>query len=245
MKVIKCKFKNIDNNDLNTLKHTKCILLISVGQEVHEGNRLLATIDLLNTALFSTCVISLYDSLQRYSMALPNKNTADFFHDKAVKEGDAWIERNKKYYEQLTMPIEILRWDMWRNHPQFFTQKEMLLSYLEKDKMYKMAFEITINKYLHRYCNHLNQEINFDMERARKLCFEYALEECVIFCLWAELKCQYEIYPNVHNEAMEATRKRFIVSQYPGLLKPLTLRFRNAPQLKPQKFPVVLENLCS
>ena len=94
----------------------------------------------------------------------------------------------------------------------------------------------TIKKYLERYCNRLDGLEKFDMERARKICFDYILEECTVLCLWKNLNCEFEIYPNAHNDAIEETRGRFINVQCQNNLRSLMLRFRNTKQLKPQKF---------
>jgi hypothetical protein len=235
MKKIVCNIKNATDADKILFKNYHCLLLISVGQEAHEGERFLATINLINTS-FKSCVISLYDSLQRYTMALNSVNTPDFFHNAAVEEGNAWIARNKKYYDMLNIPTQISRWDDWLKHSSFEKQKQEIKLLIDNDPTYKSSFDMAVNKYLDRYCFHLKENNDFDIHRARKLCFDYVLEECVVLCLWTELLCPVEIYPNAHNEAIEDTRRRFIIPKYPNLLRALTLRFRNAKQLSPQQF---------
>ncbi len=235
MKEVKCNFKNITNDDKVKFKNSDCLLLISVGQESHEGSRFSATIDLINTS-FKSCIISLYDSIQRHTMALNSDKPPEFFHTISVKEGDLWLERNRRYIDNLSVPNKILRWDMWLKHLSFGDQKIKLTSLLKNDPSYKSFFDITIDKYLERYCKHLTDISNFDMDRARKLCFDYVLEECVVLCLWLELNCQFEVYPNIHNDAIEETRKRLIFPHHPDLLRALTIRFRNSKQLKPQQF---------
>ena len=96
MKEVKCNFKNVSNEDKFLFKKATCLLLVSVGQEAHEGDRLLATIKLINEN-FRSCIISLYDSLQRFTMSLSSSCSPEELRGTAGKEGDLWLERNKKY----------------------------------------------------------------------------------------------------------------------------------------------------
>lgn len=235
MKEVKCNFKGIADDNKCKLKDSQCLLLISVGQESHEGERFAATINLINKS-FKSCIISLYDSIQRYTMALNSGQPPAYFHQASVREGELWLERNKQYYDYLSIPKQVHRWDTWINHREFTEQKNKLLSLIDTDPSYKASFDTTIDKYLERYCKNSIGTTNFDVSRAKKLCFEYVLEECAVLCVWPELNCQFEVYPSVHNDAIEATRKHFVSPHHPNLLQSLSLRFRNAKQLKPQQF---------
>ena len=116
MSYIKPVFKYKNTITKETFKQAKCLLTISVGQEVHEDNKFAATIDLVN-ASFGSAVLLIDDSLQRHSMALNKNQNADFFYDISIAEGDLWLERNKKHYQNLTILEEIIRWDKWLKHP--------------------------------------------------------------------------------------------------------------------------------
>lgn len=235
MKTIKCNFKNIIEEDKKHFEQSTCLLLISVGQESHEGDRFSATIDLVNSS-FKNCYISLYDSIQRHTMALNSNQSPEYFRALAIKEGDLWLGRNFQHYNALSAPSKIFRWDSWLNHPAYQETRNKLLFMTQEDPSYKDVFDRTINKYLERYCKNLQNPSNFNRQRAEEICFEYVLEECTVLCLWIELNCPFEIYPNPHNDAIEETRRRFIYPNHPNLLRPLTIRFRNAKLLKPQRF---------
>ena len=57
-------------NDLNDdNKFNSCMLTVSVGQLVHEGQKFQATLDLINRN-FSQCTIGVCDTLQRHSLAI-------------------------------------------------------------------------------------------------------------------------------------------------------------------------------
>lgn len=238
MSSVKAIFRYANEDNKKLFKESKCLLLISVGQESHEGERFSKTIDLINSS-FESCIILLYDSLQRYTMALNSAQSPEYYHKIATDEGYHWLERNKKFYNKLSNLQEVYHWDHWLNQSDFVTKKAELQEIIKVDSTYKAVFDNSINKYLERYCKRITSLDGFDIERAKKICFDYILEECVVLCLWTKLNCHYEVYPNHHNDAIEETRQRFITPHYPELLNSVTIRFRNAKQIKPQCFELL------
>jgi len=73
-----------------------------VGQATHEEELFAITLDLVNKS-FASCTLLVDDSLQRHNMAINTTKDANFFYEIAVKEGDLWLERNRKYYDGLTI----------------------------------------------------------------------------------------------------------------------------------------------
>jgi len=237
---VKTSFKNLSAERKQKLNGSRCMLLVSVGQEAHECDRLKSTIALLNES-FSYCVVLLYDSLQRYTMALNSSQPPETFHKIANQEGVAWLHRNQRFLDQLSMPYEVSRWDTWLAHPHFQSTLMRLREDLSLDGHFCSIFEQTVTQYLQRYTQRIDDKERFDFSRARAICLEYLLEECAVLCLWPELSCQFEVYPNAHNQAMEATREKYVTPDYPHLLRSLSLRFRHAKQLKPQEFRLLEE----
>ena len=235
MKEVRCKFKGLSKQGEAMLKGENYLLLISVGQQSHEGDRFAATVDLINRSSFKSCTISLYDSLQRYTMALGGNHTPLSLYDLAHKEGDLWLERNTKYIDQLEGLKTIYRWDHWLNHQNFTDAKKNVLDLISEDESYAHTFDIAVDNYLNRYMkNELSSGL--DLERAKAICHDYIVEECAVLCLWPELQCKFEIYPNPHNDAIIATKERFIKSQDDNMLIHLPLKFINASLLAPQYF---------
>lgn len=235
MNKIKAFFKNMENYKIEELKKATCLTTISVGQQTHEEDRLSSTFELINNSFYS-CILLVDDSLQRHTMALHKKEDAKFFYELSVKEGDLWLERNEKYIKKLTNLKKIIRWDTWLMHPEFKNKLNEIKLTFENDFFYKASFEKSINIFLNKYRGRLTNPNHFDMVRAKQLSLDFVMEECSALCLWPELQCQYEVYPNKHNEAIEETRKRFVLSKYPNLLQAITIEFRNSRQVKPQKF---------
>ena len=228
---IKPVFKLQTNIDKTIFEKSRCLLTISVGQEVHEGDKFGATIDLVNAA-FESCILLIDDSLQRHSMALNKAQDADFFYPAAIAAGDAWLARNKPYYQKLDCLEQIIRWDKWLKHPCYLEKHAQIKTLLAKDKDYQHSFDETITAFLKR--NAQNRYV--EDENARRLCLDYLMEECAALCLWPETLCHFEVYPNKRNLAMTQTHQRFVLPQYPQLLHPVAIKFKNRKQFKPQDF---------
>ena len=223
---------------INTLKHSRCLTTISVGQQTHEGERFSATVELINNS-FQSCTMLIDDSLQRHTMALRSRENAEFFYERSIKEGDLWLERNEKYLRKLNILDKMIRWDTWLHHPDFIVKKKEIEEALAEDSTYRHAFDSSIDAFVVKYQSRLADPENFDVERAKKLSFDFVLEECTALCLWPALQCQYEVYPNQHNAAIEETRRRFVLSKYPDLLQHITIGFRNSKQIGQQQFELL------
>jgi len=241
-KTIKPVLKSTKPYAKKFLKQSRCLLTISVGQEVHESDKFAATIELVNDN-FASCVVLIDDTLQRYSMSLQRKEHPDSFYEKSLKEGDCWLDRNQHYLDKLTIPTELIRWDKWLNHSHYRQQHECLHQLVKSDLTYKMAFEETIRDFLHRFYSRLPDQNLSYLNKDQVLCQEYLLEECTALCLWVELNCQFEVYPSKRNSAMSATHKRFVLSNHPDLLHTLSIKFKNRKQLKAQCFSSLKEEV--
>ncbi|MFN7096775.1 MAG: hypothetical protein ACK4PR_04385, partial [Gammaproteobacteria bacterium] len=135
----------------------------------------------------------------------------------------------------------IHRWDKWLNHSLYQEKYDKINALMLQNIDFGAIFAQATEQYLTRYCTRLDNMAHFDWDRAKKICLEYLMEECAVLCLWPELNCHFEIYPNRHNDAMEATRQYFITPHYPNLLKAIHIGFRKAKQLKPQTFELMTE----
>ncbi len=218
----------------NRFASSSCLLTISVGQEVHEGEKFFSTIHLINEH-FKECTILVDDSLQRHSMALESNLPPQDLYEQAVAEGDRWLVRNKAYYSSLTIPYSIIRWDQWIKHSNYETQLDVIKQKYRADNDYKNAINESINEFLYRY-KRRPQNNQIKEEYAFNLCLNYLLEECTALCLWIEGRFNFEVYPNKRNAAMSTTHEKFIKPHFPELLNPVAIKFKNRKQLKAQIF---------
>ena len=232
-KRLRCKFKSVDPVFKDKFSTSSCLLTISVGQEAHEGEYFRSTVALINKS-FASCTMMIDDSLQRHSMVLELDIDADAYHEKSVIEGDLWLERNKHYYEQLDNLKIIHRWDELLNHPMYEQYQAEILRELDNNLEYMKAFDESIKQFLTRYTKRISDIAVFDLVRARKLCFDYLVEECTAMRLWPEFACHFEVYPGPRNQAMSKTHELFVLPQYPDYLHAVALKFINKKQFKPQ-----------
>ena len=233
---IKPVFKFDQTNSI-PFEQAHCLLTISVGQEVHEGEKFIATVQLVREH-FTACTMLIDDTLQRHTMALNNpEHTAEDFLASSRFEGERWLERNRTYYENLPN-LKILRWDQWLMHPQYHSTSNHIQKLFVQDLAVQEAFNQTIRIFLQRYTQRLSPEsrAQFDLTRAYQLCFDYLIEECTAMCLWPELECHYEVYPSPRNVAMAYIHQHCVLPKHPKLLHAVAIKFKQRKQFKPQVF---------
>lgn len=210
-------FKGADP-DTNS-KHS--ILLVSVGQQYHEGAKLLATVDLINRSNFEKCTIMLADTLQRYNYM--DTLTQQEAYNYALSLGNEWIDRNTSILNNLSIPFGIIRWDTnYQNKSCYQNYRNKLINDYHKEDNIKLAIDKTINSYLNR-----KDITDSSFKKYFDNCFNYIIEECpIIMPLWAYQGFDYIIYPKPMTPAMHITYEKFVLPKYPQKSVWLTLRFR-------------------
>lgn len=206
--------------------HSIAQMTISVGQSVHEGERLQNVSQLINQS-FAGCKIIIDDSIQWYTLALstPEKSPLEL-QQIAIMAGDDYLARNRHYFEKLfTIPYEIIRWKDWLNTLAWQKAVQNMHLAYDQNSLFKQAIDDNVHIFLARYeKNHAKG--NFDRYHAVNMCTQYLLEECAVMKdIWTKLGCHFEVYPSGRNQAMNATHKLFIAPHSPHLLLPVAIRF--------------------
>jgi tRNA-dependent cyclodipeptide synthase len=216
--LVKVTFR-CDAQDKFKMQNSDCILHISVGQEYHEGEKFLATMDLVNRT-FRSCSIMLCDTLQRHTLRMKNPNLSDEeLYNKSLVLGDEWLSRNYNAYAYLSIDSKVMRWDEWLNHTDYAKYKKEIDNLYNYDSDYRDKVRSTINKFLAR------QDLLHD-ETAFKLCETYILEECPILVpIWAQTGCPFIIYPRFRTDAMSATYQHFVGDSNQNVLREVALKF--------------------
>jgi len=89
--IVKASFRDCPINDREQFYTSSCIMPISVGQKVHEGDKFLATIKLIGSR-FKTCALLIDDSIQRFTLQIGEPSLSlDEAYKKAIKLGDLWL----------------------------------------------------------------------------------------------------------------------------------------------------------
>lgn len=224
-RIIKASFKDCPLDDRKFFHRSKCLIPISVGQHVHEGQKFLAYIQLINRS-FKACTILIDDSIQRHTLKISNTDLSDeLSYKQSIEDGIRWRERNQIYLNQLTIPNKIEHWDKWLNHPNFKVSHEEVKNLYYSDSIYHEAVNANIEEFLSRYVTR-DIDNNFNYKRAFALCLDYLMEECAVMCLWAEEDYAFEVYPTGRNKAMTATYQHLIKPTHSNLLRSVALRFK-------------------
>ncbi|MEU5438526.1 tRNA-dependent cyclodipeptide synthase [Streptomyces sp. NPDC020719] len=204
-----------------TLAGTRAVLLVSVGQRYHEGDKLRATVELVNRSGFAHLTIAVADTLQRTNYLGISPEDA---YAKALREGDEWLERNDKTLGQLSVPHEVLRWDEALEDPDYAGFRQRVEHAYENDPRYRQAVDATIGKFVDRLTL---RDPGADTELAFRRCREYLIEECpIIMPMWAHQGYDHIIYPQPMTVAMADTQRLFVTEEFPGKGGWLSLRFK-------------------
>jgi hypothetical protein len=204
-------------------KDSHCALIISVGQTVHEGEVFLSTIRLVNSA-FKECTILVDDSLQRHTLAMNNDAGEESMYQLSMEIGDRWIEESQKFFDEFTIPYNIVRWDHWLKLNEYSKQRTAVNYLYATDRQVADAFHMAAHKFLDRYIARLDRDIDYD--RAFNLCLEYLQEECAVMYLKAQAGYHFDIYPRRRNLAMAITYIRLVRPYFPGMLRAVSLSIK-------------------
>jgi len=219
------------------LPGSRAVLLISVGQPVHEGAKLAATIDMVNRT-FSSCDVAVCDSLQRHTIGMHEYLPKETLYINANIEGEKWIKRNDASLKAIKIPHEIFRWDKYLLDNNFNRHLEAINLAYKKSNDFASAIHKTIDEFVARHERHFTID---NKEEAINCCFNYLVEECaIIMLMWPCRKYNYIVYPGEINKALEVARCQFVAPIYSNLLKWLGVYVRTRNSHK-QKFLVLQE----
>ncbi|QMT60990.1 tRNA-dependent cyclodipeptide synthase [Legionella sp. PC997] len=230
-RIVKASFRENPAEERKLFPQSSCLMPISVGQAIHESEKFAAVIKLIN-ASFKQCTILVDDSVQRHTIGIMNHSDPEELYQLAVKEGDDWLKRNERAYNELTIPFEIMRWDDWYNSQNYIEHHLRVQKEYNSNASFHNAINANIDEFLTRYLSRFSAA-EVDHERAFNLCLDYLIEECSVMCLWTEKAYDFEVYPSGRNKAMAATYEYLIKPYYPNYLRPVALRFKKYPVKTP------------
>ncbi|MEH6372917.1 tRNA-dependent cyclodipeptide synthase [Streptomyces sp. KLMMK] len=199
----------------------RAVLLVSVGQRYHEGDKLRATVELIQRSEFQQLTIAVADTLQRTNYLGFSRQDA---YDRALRAGDEWLQRNEETLAGLSAISDVLRWDEALRDPVYPQFRKHIEDAYEHDPHYQQALLRTIGKFLDRLTA---RDPEADIAAASRNCLSYLIEECpVIMPTWAHRGYDYVIYPQPMTVAMAETRRLFVEDAYPGKAEWLSLKFK-------------------
>ena len=193
--ILKCQTSEASS----VMSGSTAALLISVGQDYHEGSKLAATIDSINNSEFGACSIMLADTLQRYNFY--RQRTQEDAYNYSYQLGTEWLERNRSHLNMLTIPFRVSRWDEHLDNPHYADHRSNFLDIYQYDTTLRKNICETINNYI---CRRQTTCDECELAEFHTHAESYLLEECpVILSLWAQLGIDYIIYPQQMSAAFE------------------------------------------
>ncbi len=218
-------------------KPTRCIVPISVGQSYHEGKIFEASIQLLNHH-FDSCVIMLCDLLQRHTYQMESSLVGFATNDYAVREGDAWLMRNKNILSQLNIACDIRRWSEQLYSQTYKTARTEIDAFYKDNIQYRLSVDEVASNFARRKlaANKLDPEQHGGLLRKYyELSTEYLKEESSVRYSWLGDGYDFHFYPKPDNLAMKVVHKQLIVSEHPQELIPINLKVKKIKHHAEQK----------
>lgn len=156
--------------------HSTACLDISVGQDYHEGEKFLATCEWVG-ARFEHIIISVNDTLQRWNVMYEHGISEQDAHILCLKEGLAWVERNKHCLKTLPS-LEIRHWDEYKQSGEYTDRHDRVKRYYAGSSEFQTA--------LHEMIDHIWNRRTKIYDMAEKENFvkhsrEYLFEEMAVF----------------------------------------------------------------
>jgi tRNA-dependent cyclodipeptide synthase len=174
-------------------------LMISVGQEYHEGKKLHAVVNWINrNPTIDTVHVSVNDALQRHNYAAEG-HTQQQAKSIALAEGTLWLARNEEALAGLTASKTITRWNDWFENSEYPATRATLDNYRRSNLEFEAALNTDASAHAARKMNR-GETIP---EALTKYTTEYLLEELAVFAIQAKKLPAAEVYPGSNLIAAE------------------------------------------
>jgi hypothetical protein len=197
------------------------LLLISVGKDYHEGDKLSATVDKINASGFGRCVIGVADTLQRHNY---DAGSAHDNYQRSLDRGDGWVAQNAQTLSKLSMPYDIVRWDDLLRREDYLRYYHLIANEYYSNHEYRSAINDTIEVFAER--NGLVRGTREHEDAFYRSLF-YILEECpIIMPMWAEDGIDFILYPKQMTAAMSKTREIFVQRNDDDRANWLSIKFK-------------------
>lgn len=218
---VKASFSGCPVSERARFNCSHALLLISVGQSYHEGDKFKATLDLINRR-FEKCTILVGDILQRHNLQAQFNLDSNEAFSNAKLRGDEWLMRNKDAFNLLNINYHTIRWEYYLTHEDFKSKMDLIQKIFDTDNLFKMAITNSINEYMERGDTDRISRLNIK----RDLCKKYLLEECAAMLLMTKQNYDFEVYPRKRNSAMQYIFESEIADKFKNKMLPVSLRFK-------------------
>jgi tRNA-dependent cyclodipeptide synthase len=124
---------------------------ISMGNPNTDGDKFRAMVDFVNhQENFDRCLLCVSDTLAAWNQVDSRGVVLPDAIERSRKLGDEWLVRNSKAIADIRMPIEIVRWDRWRLHPDFAESLAETRFHYERSPGFRTSINADINNIAQR-----------------------------------------------------------------------------------------------
>lgn len=198
-------------------KFSRMRLMISVGKEYHEGNKLKAVVDWINrNAEIEEVQVSVNDYLQRHNLVAFGAEEEQAGRI-ASFEGTAWIERNEEILRGVQVPVSLTRWREWYGTTEYREAHVGLLKLMSEDA----AFEETVHVDASSLAERRAKRGESVPARLVDCSRDYVLEELAVFALQSHSFPAVEVYPGTSLQSVTYLRGKALCE----VLSPLSTRY--------------------
>lgn len=209
---------------------SSCVILVSVGQLAHEAEKLAATIRMVNKS-YASCAIAVCDSLQRHSLQLDTGYSDNVVHQISNNLGEKWIERNRQYFAEISIPCEIFRWDDWLLRKDFLNYQAIINKMYSEDLEFRDSMNKTALNFVKRFQKRQEQPLKTKVVRQASI--NYLIEECaIIMLMWQEKGYNYIVYPSDILEVMKKTYQKLVSPYNENLLQWVRIKLKTKKPAK-------------
>jgi hypothetical protein len=179
---------------LDQYKDRICLFGISIGNTKQAGEKLEATIKLINEN-FDECLIGLSDTMQ-----IPNHMAKGLSYEGArglcIKQRNEWLSENSHILKKLTIPYKIQFWDETMSLPcKYGGLKNYLKEMYETDTSFKGVIDQDVNKFVSRNSLYKGKE---------HFCREFLFEELDGYSRIGQAGKYIKLYPSKNLASLDA-----------------------------------------
>ena len=195
-------------------------LLISVGHEYHEGQKLEAIVDWINrNPSIEEVHISVNDLLQRHNFIAAGVSEQEAISI-ALAEGGLWIARNGEVLSKIHAKKQMTRWKDWFGTPDFLAALSALLAYKEQDSLFQETLKIDSCALAARKDQRGEGIPTHFIEQSQS----YIEEEMAVFAIQSARLPAAEVYPGSNLQAADYLSS-INVQQLPLPIRSLASRY--------------------
>ncbi len=177
----------------------RCLLVISLGQDLQSGEKLKVTIEGINKQ-FSECTVVIADSLQKHNQRILglDENAAT---EAALASGKKWLEENKITLDALQIPHAIHHWTEYTSSADFQNALRSVKDRYNTDVDYKADLDDAIASFYANFSSAHKDKKRLPRREAEEFIREYIEEEYAVMKVWEKTLGDVRLtYPISHSK---------------------------------------------